>query len=69
MRLSVLLHTNKDWRDWLSVHKNSMTEEEKEWLKEWEQYDKKTSPKADENRSLIRYGHYIGWMTSRKVRI
>jgi hypothetical protein len=31
------------------------------WLKHWELFDLATSPRDDEERKLIRYGHYLGW--------
>ena len=35
----------------------------RDWLNEWENWDLACSPMDDNERKLIRYGHYLGWMS------
>lgn len=38
---------------------------DREWLDEWESWDFACSPMDDNERKLIRYGHYLGWRGAR----
>lgn len=38
----------------------------RQWLGRWEMWDLACSPMADEKRSQIRYGHYLGFFAERK---
>lgn len=37
------------------------------WLHTWQLWDLACSPMTDSERSLIRYGHYLGWYEGKKV--
>ncbi len=41
--------------------RETLTPEEQKWLKAWEMWDLACSPMDDKQRSLIRYGYYLGW--------
>jgi len=41
---------------------------DREWLAEWEAWDLAASSIGDNFRSMIRYGHYLGWMAAIKSR-
>ncbi len=47
---------------------NKLRQDEQEWLGRWEAFDLATSPRDDKERSLIRYGHYMGWVHAREFR-
>ena len=39
-----------------------------DWLNEWELWDLACSPMDDDERKLIRYGHFLGWMARNSTR-
>lgn len=46
--------------------RDSMTPELAEWLWAWHWWDLACSPMPDNERRLIRRGHYLGWFDARK---
>ena len=59
IRPSELLLGYTDWQEFLKTAEFSKNE--KKWLGEWETYDLAASPRDDNERRFIRYGHYLGW--------
>lgn len=53
-----------EWKE--RLEKVKLTDEQQEWLHVWENYDLWTSPRDDEERRFIRYGHFEGWFASRE---
>ena len=47
------------------TNSKSLNSVSQEWLNEWNSFDLATSPTVDEDRKLIRYGHYVGFMQGR----
>lgn len=44
--------------------KSTLDDEVKKWLWEWDRYDFATSPRDDDERRLIRYGHFLGYFAA-----
>ncbi|EZP75015.1 hypothetical protein H839_15983 [Parageobacillus genomosp. 1] len=62
LRPSDLLVPYSKWRE---INPEELTNEEREWYREWESHDLSVSPMSDEERKLIRYGHYLGWFAAK----
>lgn len=60
-----LARDEERWSKRPSTHP-TISPEDDEWLNAWELWDLACSPMQDEERKLIRYGHYLGWFAARK---
>lgn len=58
---SELLSSYPEFKKISENRKKTLNKETKKWLKEWELWDLACSPMDDNERKLIRYGHYLGW--------
>jgi hypothetical protein len=49
------------WEKLQRERRSSLSAEARTWLDKWDMWDFACSPMADEERRLIRLGHYLGW--------
>lgn len=62
-----LLHLGYEaWHQAIEELRPTLSNEDKEWLADWEMWDLACSPMDDNDRRLIRYGHRLGWFRSRR---
>lgn len=52
-----------NYNEWEALLKSNPLQDtdDKRWLAAWNRYDLACSPMEDTQRSLLRYGHYLGW--------
>jgi len=50
----------------LVAEKEFKNQDDIEWLHIWQAWDLSCSPMNDSERSLIRYGHYLGWYEGKR---
>lgn len=49
------------WCNLVDSRKNVTAPDVRRWLAAWDLFDLMCSPMDDNERGLIRYGHYLGW--------
>lgn len=59
MRPTTLLLSYTEFKKY--TDENEITGELRQWLNEWESWDLACSPMDDNERKLIRYGHFLGY--------
>jgi hypothetical protein len=50
-----------EWKPLSEERKPYLAERIRRWLADWEIWDFACSPMNDDERRMIRYGHYLGW--------
>lgn len=52
---------SEEWKSLSEERAPHLRPETREWLGSWEMWNLACSPMSDDERRLIRYGHYLGW--------
>jgi hypothetical protein len=50
-----------EWKRLVEKRRKQLAPEVRQWLGRWQSWDLACSPMDDNERRLIRYGHYLGW--------
>lgn len=55
-----------DWKELSEFRLPHLRKEVRQWFAAWQQWDIACSPMDDDERRVIRCGHYFGWFASKK---
>ena len=56
-----------DYTEWVDLVSNrELASDLKKWLYCWKAWDLACSPMDDDERRIVRYGHYLGWFDAEK---